>query len=167
MIVRMSQIEEADRERLRNAMALHARGEIDAAIAEAEQAVAGSPEFGEAHAYLGNTLVTRKRRFADGLAELDRAVELLPRDAGVRYTSGWCREFVANELARPKRPHQAVDKDAAAFYADARAEFLTALTLDPDEQTEGDIEDMLDVIANATGEPWDETLRVKPKPRPR
>ena len=31
---------------------------------------------------------------------------------------------------------------------------LHALTLDPDEKLQGDIEDILDVIANVTGEPW-------------
>lgn len=161
------EIRDEDRERLRHAMALHARGEIDAALAEAEQAVAGSPGFAEAHAYLGNTLVTRKRRFADGLAALDRAVAAAPADAAIRYTSGWCREFVANALARPKRPHQAVALDADALYAAARAELLAALALDPDEQLRGDIEDMLDVIAAATGEPWDESLIARPHPRER
>lgn len=160
-------ISERARDRLRHAMALHERGDIDGALAEAEQAIADSPAFGEAHAYLGNTLVTRKRRFADGVAALDSAVAALPDDPTVRYTSGWCREFIANELARPKRPHQAVDGEAGDFYAAARAEFLTALTLDPDDQVRGDIEDMLNVIASATGEPWDlgEYERVPPRPR--
>lgn len=155
------------RDRLRHAMALHERGDIDGALAEAEQAIADSPSFGEAHAYLGNTLVTRKRRFADGVAALDRAVAALPDDPTVRYTSGWCREFIANELARPKRAHQAVDGDADAFYGAAREEFLTALTLDPDDQVRGDIEDMLDVIASVTGEPWDEGEYPRTKPRAR
>ncbi len=163
----MPDVRDEDREHLRRAMALHTRGEIDAALAEADAAVAGSPAFGEAHAYIGNTLVTRKRRFADGLAALDRAVATLPADPVVRYTSGWCREFVANELARPKRPHQPVDADAPALYAAARAEFLAALELDPDDQVRGDIEDMLDVIAAATGEPWDESLVARAKPRER
>jgi tetratricopeptide (TPR) repeat protein len=161
------EVSDRARARLRQAMALHTHGDVDGALAEAEQAIADSPEFGEAHAYLGNTLVTRKRRFADGVAALDRAVAALPGDPAVRYTSGWCREFIANELARPKRPHQAVDGDADAFYAAARAEFLIALTLDPDDQVRGDIEDMLNVIASATGEPWDlgEYPRVKPRER--
>jgi hypothetical protein len=92
---------------------------------------------------------------------------VLPDDPTVRYTSGWCREFIANELARPKRPHQEVDGHAEAFYAAARAEFLTALSLDPDDQVRGDIEDMLNVIASATGEPWDEAEYPRVKPRER
>jgi tetratricopeptide (TPR) repeat protein len=161
------EISDSARARLREAMVLQARGEIDRALAAADEAIVDAPAFGEAYAYLGNTLVTRRRRFADGLAALDRAVELLPRDPTVRYTSGWCREFIANELARPKRPHQAVGGDADAYYAAARAEFLTALTLDPDDQLQGDIEDMLNVIASATGEPWDlgEYERVPPRSR--
>ena len=55
---------------LREAMRLHARDEVDAAIVAAETLVESVPDFCEAHAYLGNTLVTRKRRFADGLAAL-------------------------------------------------------------------------------------------------
>lgn len=161
------EVSDRARDRLRHAMALHERGDIDGALTEAEQAIADSPQFGEAHAYLGNTLVTRKRRFADGVAALDRAVATLPEDPTVRYTSGWCREFIANELDRPKRQHQPVDGDAETFYAAARAEFLIALTLAPDDQVQGDIEDMLNVIASATGEPWDlgEYERVPPRPR--
>jgi tetratricopeptide (TPR) repeat protein len=163
----VGEVSEAARERLKRAMALHAAGDVDAALAEARRAVDETPEFGEAWSYLGNTLVTRKRRFADGLAALDRAVALLPRDPAVRYTSGWCREFVANELARPKRAHQAVDRDADALYADARAELLAALECGPDEGMLGDIEDMLDVIAAATGEPWREEDTGRGPPRAR
>jgi hypothetical protein len=49
----------------------------------------------------------------------------------------------------------------------ARRELLTALTLDPDDQVRGDIEDMLNVIAAATGDAWDETLVERAKPRDR
>ncbi|HRC62474.1 MAG TPA: hypothetical protein PLX85_04555, partial [Dehalococcoidia bacterium] len=76
----------------------------------------------------------------------------------VYYTLGWCREFAANALDKPKRsrPHQAVGQDASTLYAMAKAAFLRALQLEPEEGMRGDIEDMLDVIANATGEPWRE-----------
>ena len=141
---------------LRRAMQLHSGDEIDEALATAQRAVALAPDFCEAHAYLGNTLVTRKRRFADGLVALERAAELCPHDAAIRYTLGWCREFVANALERPRRPHQPVADGAPALYAAATAVLREALTLDPEPGLRGDIEDILDVVAAATGVPWDE-----------
>ena len=144
------------RAELRRAMELHARDEVDAAIATAEALVARVPDFCEAHAYLGNTLVARKRRFADGLAALERAAALCPRDAGILYTLGWCREFVANALEKPRARHQPVEQDAATLYAATTEVMRRALTLDPEPGLRGDIEDILDVVANATGVPWDE-----------
>src|SRR5262245_10183040 len=100
---------------LKQAMALHSRGDVDAALATARQALARDQYFGEAWGYIGNTLVTRKRQFADGLEALERAAALCPQDAAIYYTLGWCREFAANALDKPKRsrPHQAVGQDAA------------------------------------------------------
>jgi len=137
-------------------MALHARDEIDAAVAAARQIVERAPDFCEAHAYLGNTLVARQRRFADGLAALERAAALCPDDAAILYTLGWCREFVANALEKPRAPHQPVAQDAAALYAATTEVLKRALTLDAEPGLRGDIEDILDVVANATGVPWDE-----------
>ena len=51
-------------------------------------------------------------------------------------------------------------------YADMD-ELLRALTLEPDDKLRGDVEDILDVIAKATGEPWDEGLYERAAPRPR
>ena len=147
---------DAQRAELREAMRLHARDEVDAAIAAAEVLVARVPDFCEAHAYLGNTLVARKRRFADGLAALELAAALCPRDAGILYTLGWCREFVANALEKPRARHQPVEQDAATLYALTTEVMLRALTCDPEPGLRGDIEDILDVVANATGIPWDE-----------
>ncbi len=151
----------------RAAMDLHAAGEIDMAIEAAEAVVTRWPGFGEALSYLGQTLVTRKRRFADGLAVLGRAVEASPADPYVVYSAGWCTEFVAEELRRPKRAHQPVDGDAAWHYAAAKTLFLHALALDPDEKLRGDVEDMLSAISSATGEPWDEGMVERAAPRPR
>jgi tetratricopeptide (TPR) repeat protein len=149
---------------LRHAMQLHAAGDVDGALAEALALVERDPHFGEAWAYMGNTLVTRKRQFADGIAALERAVELCPDDAGVWYTLGWCREFAANALARPKGGRvQAGDQltvhDADALYQQAKEAMLHALTLDPEPGLKGDITDILDVIANVTGEPWTDEPR--------
>jgi tetratricopeptide (TPR) repeat protein len=155
------------RDALREAMELQAQGRIEAALEQGESVIERWPDFGEAHSWLGQTLVTRQRRFADGLAVLDRAVALAPEDPYVLYSAGWCREFAAHELHRRKRPHQPLESDADTLYAQAREVFLRALALDPDDQLRGDIEDMLDVIANATGEPWDEGDVGRAVPRPR
>ena len=152
----ITEVGDEPRALLRRAMQLHSADEIDAALASADRAVALAPDFCEAHAYLGNTLVTRKRRFADGLAALERAAALCPQDAAILYTLGWIREFIANALEKPRRPHQPVAQDAATLYAATTAVLRQALTLDPDPQLRGDIEDILDVVANATGVPWDE-----------
>jgi tetratricopeptide (TPR) repeat protein len=144
------------RAKLQRAMALHSAGEIRAAVAAAEHAVEMAPRFAEAHAYLGNTLVTRQRRFADGLAALRVATGLAPSDATILYTTGWCHEYVAHALERPRGAHQAVAEDAPTLYATARGYFFRALQAGPDDQLRGDIEDMLDVVAAATGEPWED-----------
>ncbi|MEI6137189.1 MAG: hypothetical protein WCQ48_07225 [Chloroflexota bacterium] len=152
---------------LREAMDLHARGSIDAAIEQARTVVERWPTYAQALSYLGQTLVTRKRRFADGLAILDRAVEHGGDDPYILYSAAWCREFAANAIERPKGAHQPVEQSPAALYAKAHDELLRALTLDPDEKLRGDVEDILDVIAKATGEPWDEGLYERAAPRPR
>lgn len=141
---------------LQRAMALHGAGDIDEALATAERAVAASPGFAAAHAYLGNTLVTRKRRFAAGLAAMQRASSLAPDDPGILYTLGWCQEFVANALERPRGRPQPVDETPEALYAAAHDVLLQALTLDPEAGLRADIEDILDVIAAVTGVPWEQ-----------
>ena len=155
------------RHQLRAAMTLHAMGQIDGALQAAERIVERWPGYGQALSYLGQTLVTRKRRFAEGLAVLARALEATPPDAYILYTAGWCEEFVANALERPKGAHQPVVEDAAALYARARAHLLAALALEPEEKLRGDVEDILDVIAKVTGEPWDEGEYQRAAPRAR
>ena len=119
--------------------------------------------------WVSRTLVTRKRKFADGIAELDRAVEVGSDDAYILYSAGWCREFVANAMATGKGGgHQAVEGTPEAMYASANALFLQALDADPDDQLLGDIQDMLTVISKVTGEPWDggeEIEHAPPRPR--
>ena len=157
------------RQALRQVMQAHAGGNVDAALLAAHEVVERWPDYAQARSYLGQTLVTRKRRFADGLAELDRAVAVGGDDPYILYTSGWCREFVANALAKPKGgPHQPVVESAEALYESAAQLFLRALEADPDDQLQGDIEDMLTVISKVTGIPWDggeEIEHVPPRPR--
>jgi tetratricopeptide (TPR) repeat protein len=159
--------EQPARAHLAEAMAAHGRGEIDVACAAAREAIALCPTLAAAHAYLGNTLVTRQRRFADGLAALERATELTPRDATTWYTLGWCREYAAHALSRSRRNRQPPGVDAPTLYAAAREALLRARSLDPDAALLGDVEDMLDVVASATGEPWDEALVARAAPRSR
>ncbi len=154
---------------LRAVMQTHAAGNIDGALTAAEEVLRRWPSYAQARSYFGQTLVTRKRRFADGLVELERAVQDGGDDPYILYTAGWCQEFVANALAKPKGgPHQPVSASADELYASANALFLRALDKDPDDQLLGDIEDMLNVISNVTGEPWDdgeEVERAAPRPR--
>jgi tetratricopeptide (TPR) repeat protein len=149
---------------LRHAMQLHAAGDVEGGLAAARALLATDPGFGEAWAYVGNTLVTRKRQFADGIAALELAVKFCPDDPAVWYTLGWCREFAANALARPKGGRvqsgdQLTAHDADALYQQAKEAMLHALTLNPEPGLRGDITDILDVIASATGEPWTDEPR--------
>lgn len=150
-------------------MQAHAGGDIDLAIAAVEAVVAQWPEYAQARSYLGQTLVTRKRRFADGIEELDRAVAVCNDDPYILYSAGWCREFIANALAKPKGGrHQPVAQTSDELYASAKALFLRALHAGPDDQLQGDIEDMLTVISKVTGVPWDggeEVGRAAPRAR--
>lgn len=155
------------RQALRQVMQSHAGGDVD--LDAARRVVAEWPEYAQARSYLGQTLVTRKRKFADGLVELDRAVALGSDDAYILYSAGWCREFVANAMATGKGAgHQAVEGTPEEMYASANALFLEALEADPDDQLLGDIQDMLTVISKVTGVPWDggeEIEHAPPRPR--
>lgn len=169
-----AEVSDEARAALRAVMQQHAAGDVDAALDAAQEILGQWPDYAQARSYFGQTLVTRKRRFADGIAELDRAVQDCNNDPYILYTAGWCREFVANALNkeaghRPKGgAHQQVEDSADDLYASATALFRRALAAGPDDQLLGDIEDMLTVIANVTGEPWDdgeEIERAIPRPR--
>ncbi len=155
----MSDQADAARARLRDALALHAAERIDDALAAAASALALDPTLGAAEAYIGNTLVTRQRAFPEGIAALERATLLSPDDPGIWFTLGWCQEYAANAIARPKgrtrTREDARGLDAAALYQAARRSMLRARSLNPEQGLLGDIEDILDVIAKETGEPWD------------
>ena len=132
-------IPEAARERLRAAMARHQQGDIAGALAEARRALALAPDFADARSYLGSTLVTRRGRYREGLAELERAREAAPDDPTVHYTLGWCYEFVAHSLARRPRP----GLDPQALYRKAEASLRRCLELNPEGKIKGDAEDLL------------------------
>lgn len=148
---------DAARAKLRDALRLHTAERIDEALAAAEDAIALDPGLAEAHAYIGNTLVTRRRAYPEGIAALERAAELAPNDATTWFTLGWCQEFAANALAHPRtrRREDARGLVPAELYAAAMRTMLHARTLDPDDALLGDIEDILDVISRETGVPWE------------
>ena len=153
---------------LRGAMQLHAAGDISTAVEQVRGIVADHPEFAAGYSYLGQTLVTRQRKFGEGLDYLKMAVKFDPVDAYILYTAGWCSEYIANALERPKFSFQAPTETPQELYEKARALFLDALAVlgeQPDDALKGDVEDMLDVVAKATGEPWDEELREYAPPR--
>ncbi len=153
---------EAARALLREALGLHAAERIDDALAAAGSALDLDPGLAAAHAYIGNTLVTRRRAYREGIAALERAAELAPADAGIWFTLGWCQEFAANALAHPRGRGREDPRGLvpAELYAAAKRSMLQAHSLDPDEGLRGDIEDILDVIAKETGVPWDGEDRI-------
>lgn len=132
-------IPQAARDRLRAAMARHERDDIAGALAEARRALDMAPDFADARSYLGSTLVTRQGRYAEGLAELERAREAAPDDSAIHYTLGWCYEFVAHLVSR--RPQPALDPQE--LYRKAEASLRRCLELNPEGKMRGDAEDLL------------------------
>jgi tetratricopeptide (TPR) repeat protein len=138
-----STISQEARERLRAALALHERGDIDAALDEARQAIELAPDFADARSYVGSTLVMRKGDYRGGLAELERAAELAPDDPAVHYTLGWCCEFVAHRLSRRRAGG---DLDPQALYRQAELALRRCLELDPPGKLKDDAKDLLSSI---------------------
>ena len=132
-------IPQAARDRLRAAMARHQQGDIAGALAEARRALELAPDYAGARSYLGSTLVTRRGRYLEGLAELERAREAAPYDPTVHYTLGWCYEFVAHRVSR--RPQPALDPQE--LYRKAEASLRRCLELNPEGKIKGDAEDLL------------------------
>ena len=93
----------AARQHLRAAMARHEEGDIKGALAEARAALELAPQFAGARSYFGSTLITKQGRYAEGLAELERARETAMDDPALHYTLGWCYEFVAHRITRRLR----------------------------------------------------------------
>lgn len=94
---------------------------------------------------MATLLITRQRRYAEGLALIDRAVALRTDDAAIWYTVGWCYEFVAHETARRATT---IDLDVRALYERAADAFRRCLALHPEGKLVDDAEDLLDHVEN-------------------
>jgi len=129
----------AARALLREAMARHERNDIVGAVAEARRAIELDPDYADARSYLGSTLVQRQGRYAEGLAELERARELAPDDAAIYYTLGWCSEFVAFRVSR--RPKAGLDP--RELYGKAERYLRRCLELNPQGKLKDDAQDLL------------------------
>ena len=130
---------EAARGLYRSALAKHEQGDIAGALAEAQRAIELAPEFADARSYLGSTLVTRRGRYAEGLAELERAKASAPDDPAVYYTLGWCYEFVAHQVSRRPRP----GLEPQELYRKAEAYLRRCLELRPEGKMKDDAQDLL------------------------
>lgn len=125
-------------------MALHKQDDIAGALDEARRSLELAPGFADARSYVGSTLITRQGRYADGLSELERALESAPDDATLHYTLGWCYEFVAHRLARVAERPSNLNPDE--LYAKAEASLRRCLELKPEGKIEGDAKDLLSSI---------------------
>ena len=135
------------REHLRAAMARHEEDDIEGALAEARAALELAPQFADARSYLGSTLITKRGRYTEGLAELERARETAMDDPALHYTLGWCYEFVAYRLARrPQSSAAGGGLDPAELYRKAEASLRRCLELRPEAKLKDDAKDLLSSI---------------------
>ena len=118
--------------------------DIAASIDLARAAVVADATCTEALEHLAMLLVTRRRAYGEGLAYLERAVDLRPDDAGLWYALGWCCEFAAHETAR----RGAGRAEARSWYERAAEAFRRCLELRPEGKLAGDAEDLLDHVEN-------------------
>jgi tetratricopeptide (TPR) repeat protein len=123
----------------------HAARDFRESVRLLREALALAPDHVEALEMLGTTLVTRRRRYAEGLELLERTVQLRPDDPGLWYGIGWCREFAAHESRRRAGDP---DIDPRALYESAADAFRRCLELKPEGKLEGDAEDLLDHVEN-------------------
>ncbi|HYM15207.1 MAG TPA: hypothetical protein VEZ14_06580 [Dehalococcoidia bacterium] len=112
----------------------------------ARRALDLDPDCVEALEHVATVLVTRRRRYAEGLALIERAAALRPDDAGLWYALGWCCEFAAHEVAR--RPDGTASLDVRTLYERAGEAFRACLSLHPDGKLADDAEDLLDHVEN-------------------
>lgn len=128
-----------------DALLLHERRDIAGSIARARAALERDPAHVRALEHLGTLLVTRRRRYREGLDALERAVALRPTDPGLWYGLGWNCEFAAHEI---RRKRVAGDPEPAELYTRAAEAFRRCLALEPDGKLRGDAEDLLDHVEN-------------------
>jgi tetratricopeptide (TPR) repeat protein len=127
---------------LLEAMSLHERQDISGAFEKAREALALDLHYADARAYVGSTLVQRAGRYAEGLAELERALEDAPDDPALLYTLGWCSEFVAHRITRRPMP----GLDPSHLYAKAEDYLRRCLQLNPPGKLREDAADLLSTI---------------------
>ena len=111
-------------------------------MALTRRALALDPDCIEALEHLGMIYVSRRRRFDDGLALLQRAVELRPDDPGLWYSLGWCCEFAAQATRGSGADGEAAD----ALYARAADAFRRCLALRPAGKLADDATDLLEIV---------------------
>lgn len=128
------------------AQALHTAKDITGSIVLARRAIEADPQYVEPMELLAMALITRQRRYADGLAMIDRAIVLRDSDAGLWYTLGWLYEFVAHEIRR--RDASSTELAPSDLYRTAAEAFRRCLSLNPDGKLQGDAEDLLDHVEN-------------------
>lgn len=120
-------------------MALHEQQDIASALEKARQALALEPNYADARSYVGSTLVQRQGRYAEGLAELERALDDAPDDPALLYTLGWCSEFVAHRITRRPVP----GLDPSGLYTKAEDYLRRCLDLKPQGKLRDDAADLL------------------------
>ncbi len=141
----MADLEDA-RRTFEQAQLRHAGGDIKGGLQLARRAIELDPGHVQAIEHVANVLITRQRNYPDGLALIDRTIELRPRDAGMWYTRGWCYEFAAHELGR--RPTDS-SLDAGSLLVIAAESFRRCLELGADGKLADDAADLLDHVENA------------------
>lgn len=115
-------------------------------LALARRALELDPDYVEAMEMVANALITRQRRYVDGVALVDRMMAVRADDAGLWYAAGWLYEFAAHEIKR-RRPDDA-GLDVRDLYERAAAAFRRCLSLGPEPGLRGDAEDLLDHVEN-------------------
>jgi tetratricopeptide (TPR) repeat protein len=127
------------------ALDAHAARDTSSSIDLTRRALEIDPEYVEALEHLATTLITRRQRYDEGLALIERAVSARDDDAGIWYALGWCYEFAAHDIAR--RPTGA-KLEPRLLYERAAEGFRRCLELHPDGKLQGDAEDLLDHVEN-------------------